>query len=30
VADALARQYFRAGDDATLHSQFVLPGEVPA
>jgi uncharacterized alpha-E superfamily protein len=30
VADALARQYFRAGDDATLHAQFVLPGEVPA
>jgi uncharacterized alpha-E superfamily protein len=30
VADALARQYFRAGDDPTLRSQFVMPGEMTA
>jgi uncharacterized alpha-E superfamily protein len=28
VADALAKQYFRAGEDSTLHTQYVLPGEV--
>jgi hypothetical protein len=27
VADALATQYFRAGEDPTMRAQFVLPGE---
>jgi uncharacterized alpha-E superfamily protein len=30
VAEALARQFFRAGDDATFHAQYVLPGEAIA